>query len=204
MFDGPWETCMLVRGLNPAECASWVQAWGAILAIASSAAVVLLTQRAEANRAFDLKRRDEIRLLQIVGQFVFDARAKLRDIEDHLLPHMHRNWTSIESPVACIRATPFDRYPSEAAAFAVATALVSYDFLRAASDKLEGTVGTLEQAAHIDRSRLHALAGFYRAEQAIDDALLARNSRLPLMEITFEGGGSIRTLEPDPIYPEQP
>lgn len=41
MFDGPWESCIGVRGLNPSECASWVQAWGTIIAIAAAVAVAL-------------------------------------------------------------------------------------------------------------------------------------------------------------------
>lgn len=45
MFDGPWETCMLVRGLTPSECASWVQAWGSIFAIIAAVLVVLLGHR---------------------------------------------------------------------------------------------------------------------------------------------------------------
>lgn len=45
MFDGPWETCMLVRGLNPSECASWVQAWGSISAIVVTVLVVALSHR---------------------------------------------------------------------------------------------------------------------------------------------------------------
>lgn len=36
LFDGPWQTCILVRGLTPSECASWVQAWGTIAAIAAA------------------------------------------------------------------------------------------------------------------------------------------------------------------------
>lgn len=39
MFNGPWESCMLVRGLSPSECASWVQAWGSIAAILIAVAV---------------------------------------------------------------------------------------------------------------------------------------------------------------------
>lgn len=130
MFDGPWESCMLVRGLNPSECASWVQAWGAVFAIAASAAVVMLVQRAEARRDAEARNAEEIRLLKIVGQFVFEVRAKLRDIDYHPIPYLHSNWMAIEAPIACIRATPFDRYPANSAAFAVASALVSYDFMR--------------------------------------------------------------------------
>lgn len=199
MFDGPWETCMLVRGLNPSECASWVQAWGAILAIAASAAVVMLVQRIEARRARDAKAEEEARLLKILGQFVFDVRAKLRDIDEHPIPYLHSNWMAIEGPIACIRATPFDRYPVDSIAFAVAAALVSYDFMREAAGKLGTSAGSAAQADGIDRSRQHALACFFRAEQEIEAALVVRGSKLPRIEINFESGTSIRTLEPDPV-----
>ncbi|MEZ2297289.1 hypothetical protein [Variovorax sp. RCC_210] len=45
MFDGPWGTCMLVRGLNPSECASWVQAWGSIGAILAAVMVAFVQHR---------------------------------------------------------------------------------------------------------------------------------------------------------------
>jgi hypothetical protein len=199
MFDGPWESCVLVRGLNPSECASWVQAWGSVLAIIASAAVAILVQQLEAHRARAAKLEQEIRLLKIIGQFVFEVRAKLRDIDEHDIPYLHRNWTAVDAPVACLRATPFDAYPVENAAFAVATALLSYQFMRDACDKLGLSVGTAEQAAHIDKSRQHALSGFFRAENEIEAALIQRGSKLPRMQIDFDNGVSIRTLEPHPL-----
>lgn len=36
VLDGPWSSCILVRGLNMSECASWVQAWGSVGAIAAA------------------------------------------------------------------------------------------------------------------------------------------------------------------------
>ena len=51
---------------------------------------------------------------------------------------------------------------------------------------------------HIEQSSQHALARFFRAEQEIE-ALAARGSKLPRMQIDFEHGVSIRTLEPDPV-----
>lgn len=72
MFDGPWQTCMLVRGLNPSECASWVQAWGSIgaiigaILIASHAGRRLRKQQADderALRALAIKLADDVRHL---------------------------------------------------------------------------------------------------------------------------------------------
>lgn len=199
MFDGPWESCMFVRGLNPSECASWVQAWGAIGAIFASAALALVIQRREATRERAAKHEEDVRLLKIIGQFVFDVRAKLRDIDEHDIPYLHHNWTAIDETMQSLRAIPFDKYPAEQPAFAVATSLTSYRFLRDARDKLGLSAGSTQQANHIDKSRQHARDGFFRAEQEIEAALVLRGSSLPKMQIDFENGVSIRTLEPDPI-----
>ena len=199
MFDGPWESCMLVRGLNPSECASWVQAWGAIAAIFASAAIVLWVQRREAARERAARTQEEVRLLRIVGQFVFDVRAKLRDIDEHPMPHLHRKWTAIEAPVASLRALAFDRSPAESAAFSVSVALLSYQFMRDAYDALGTKLGTGEQIDAIEKSRAHTRDGFFRAEEAIEAALVARGSQLPRIEIDFGNGVLIRTLEPDPV-----
>lgn len=199
MFDGPWESCMLVHGLTPSECASWVQAWGSVFAVIAAAIVAIFVQQLEGRRARAAKLDQEVRMLKIIGQFVFEVRAKLRDIDEHDIPYLHQSWTAIDAPVACLRATPFDAYPVENAAFAVATALLSYQFMRDARDKLDSSGGTAEQSAHIDKSRQHALAGFFRAENEIEAALIKRGSKLPRMQIDFENGVSIRTLEPDPL-----
>lgn len=199
MFNGPWESCMLVRGLNPSECASWIQAWGTVLAIIASAAVVLLVQRAQVRRDRDTKNKEEVRLLRLVGQFVFDVRAKLRDIEGHAIPFLHRNWTAIEAPIACVREVPFYRYPVESVAYAVAAALLTYDFLRAACEKLGTDLGTAADAAHIDESRQHALECFFRAEQAIEEALVQRGSQLQRIRISFGNEVFIETLVRDPV-----
>lgn len=189
---------MLVRGLNPSECASWVQAWGTIGAIIASAAVVLIVQRHEARRTRAAKNEEEVRVLKITGQFVFDVRAKLRHLEGQELPHLHRNWTAIESPVAALRAIPFDRYPAENAAFAVAVAMLRYQFMRDTYTKLQDKSGTMQQITATDKSRRHTLDGFFRAEEEIEAALVARGSKLPRMELDFDDGVLIRTLEPDP------
>jgi hypothetical protein len=165
----------------------------------ASAAVAILVQQLEARRVRAAEVEHEIRLLKIIGQFVFEVRAKLRDIDQHDIPYLKRNWTALDAPVACLRATPFDAYPVESVAFSVATALLSYQFMRDASEQLGSSVGSADQAAHIDKSRQHALAGFFRAENEIEAALIRRGSKLPRMQIDFETGVSIRTLEPDPL-----
>lgn len=55
MFDGPWESCMLVRGLSPSECASWVQAWGTVAAIVVT---VLVATRSYRKAAKDQRKRE--------------------------------------------------------------------------------------------------------------------------------------------------
>ncbi|MDR6886091.1 MULTISPECIES: hypothetical protein [Variovorax] len=75
MFDGPWQTCMLVRGLNPSECASWVQAWGTILAIVAAGSFTwwqLRTQRLSTLKA----RRERLGALIETVSTLYDSLAR--------------------------------------------------------------------------------------------------------------------------------
>ena len=199
MFDGPWESCMLVRGLTPSDCASWVQAWGAVIAILASTAIAILIQRHAARRENAAKLADESRLLRLMGQFVFDARAKLRHVEETQLPHLHRDWAPIDAPIASIRAIPLDKHPAERAAFAIALALQSYEFMREEYAKMGNTDGTRSEVDKVGEARRYAIAVFLSAEQLIEAALADRGSELLKTQIDFPDGISIRTLEPDPI-----
>jgi hypothetical protein len=59
------ETCMLIDiGLSRAECASWVQAWGAVGAILVSTLVAILVARKQANDALQLERDRQRREIQ--------------------------------------------------------------------------------------------------------------------------------------------
>jgi hypothetical protein len=200
MFDGPWESCMMVRGLNPSECASWVQAWGTVIAIIVSAAIAVLVQQHSVRREREIKREEEIRLLRLIGQYVFEIRAKLRHIETHQIPFLHDNWTAIEGPISSIQAIPLEKHPSERAAFSISIALVTYQFTRNAYATIKpNSMVTREQAEQIEKSLRETVTKFFAAEQMIHKALLERTSELLKTEIGFEDGIVIRTLEPDPV-----
>lgn len=200
MFDGPWESCMMVRGLNPSECASWVQAWGTVIAIMASAGVAVLVQHHMVRREREIKREEEVRLLRLMGQYVFEVRAKLRHIEAHDIPFLHSNWTAIEGPVASIHAIPLEKHPSERAAFSISIALVAYQFTRDAYAAMKPhSMATPEQAEHINRSLREAVIKFFAAETKIHEALLERASELLKTEVDFQDGILIRTLEADPM-----
>ncbi|MGF6527650.1 hypothetical protein [Variovorax sp. PvP013] len=170
-----------------------------MIAIIASVIIALCVQSLEARRARAARLEEEVRLLKIIGQFVFEVRAKLRDIDEHDVPYLHHKWVAIDEPIASLRAIAFDKYPSERPAFAVATSLTSYRFLREAREKVGQTAGTANEARHIDESRRHARDGFFRAELEIQAALEARKSSLPQVQIDFDRGVAIRTLIPDPV-----
>jgi hypothetical protein len=57
-----WETCMLVSiGLTRSECASWVQAWGSVLAIGGAFVLLFFQVRSARMQAIELERRRLLR-----------------------------------------------------------------------------------------------------------------------------------------------
>lgn len=188
-----WPICM-----TKGEWSGWVQAVGSVIAIMAAASAVWWQVHTQ-HRLSSLERTAEaVRLLKIVGQFVFEVRAKLRLMDEDDLPQLRRDWASVEAPVAALDAIPFDRYPVEDASFAVASALLSYRFMRDAYKLNEDQIGlTLEQVALINRSREHTLAAFFKAEELVHEALVARGSALPKIELGFGDGLAVRTLERD-------
>lgn len=188
-----WPICM-----TKGEWSGWVQAVGSVIAIMAAAGAVWWQVHTQ-HRLTSLERIAEaVRLLTIVGQFVFEVRAKLRLMDEDEFPHLRRDWTSVEAPVASLEAIPFDRYPVEDASFAVASALLSYRFMRDAYKLNDEQIGlTLEQVALINRSREHTLDAFFKAEELVHEALVVRGSALPKIELGFGDGLAVRTLERD-------
>lgn len=191
-----WSTCM-----QKSEWSGWAQAIVSTIAVVAAAAGIWWQIKHQSKLQREQATKGEVLLLKIVGQFVFEVRAKLRMIEEEDLPARHGNWTAIESPIESIEAVSFDRYPDERAAFATSKALLSYRFMRAAYAKRGSALGTADQSADIDESRRYAVSQFLLSEQAIEAALVARASKLPLMRIGFEDGSAMRTLEADPVTP---
>ena len=70
------QTCMLVNiGLSRSECASWVQAWGAILAIAVGAIAVVYQLRTSRRHAIDAERRQLHRRVNAASAVAMNAEA---------------------------------------------------------------------------------------------------------------------------------
>lgn len=194
LFWATWWLLCMTKG----EWSGWVQAVGSVVAIMAGAGAVWWQVHTQHRLQAAERTAEAVRLLKIVGQFAFEVRAKLRLMEEDDLPQLRRDWTSIEGPVAALQAIAFDRYPVEEASFAVASALLSYRFMRDAYKLNDERIGlTTDQVALINRSRQHTLAAFFRAEQMVSEALLARGSALPAIELGFGDGLVVRTLDPD-------
>ncbi|MDN8617812.1 hypothetical protein [Variovorax ginsengisoli] len=80
LFDGPWETCMLVRGLNPSECASWVQAWGTILAISAAVLIAFVQHRQNLRQRRQIAADERARTLAAPLAVAQRAERLLRDL----------------------------------------------------------------------------------------------------------------------------
>lgn len=77
------ETCMLVPGFNRSECASWVQAWGSILAILAAVLGVHLAHRLQLKQRAREEIEHRIRGVEILFQLlggVKAATAKLHEL----------------------------------------------------------------------------------------------------------------------------
>ena len=62
------QTCMLVNiGLSRSECASWVQAWGAIVALAIAGGIAIAQIRAARAHAAEVERNKQQALIEVVA-----------------------------------------------------------------------------------------------------------------------------------------
>jgi hypothetical protein len=70
------QTCMLINiGLSRSECASWVQAWGAIIAIAVGAIAVVYQLHTSRKHAIDAERRQLQRRINAAAAVAMNAEA---------------------------------------------------------------------------------------------------------------------------------
>ncbi|RUR65867.1 hypothetical protein EJP67_02210 [Variovorax guangxiensis] len=71
------QTCMLVSmGLTRGECASWVQAWGAVVALAVAGAIAVGQIRATRTHAATVERNKRRALIEVIGHL-----ARLLELE---------------------------------------------------------------------------------------------------------------------------
>lgn len=67
-------SCVFVSGLSSAECASWVQAWGSVLAIFAAALLVYVQHRQEISRERNHALDETRRLLSLLSSIADDAK----------------------------------------------------------------------------------------------------------------------------------
>lgn len=83
-----WSTCMLVPGFSRSECASWVQAWGSVLAILAAPAIAMWQMQHHA-KAGELERaRSLLTRLNSFRLLVMQAKA--------LGTEVYRAWDDLE------------------------------------------------------------------------------------------------------------
>lgn len=121
-----WNTCLIVSDLSPGDCAAWVQAWGAILAIGGAFAVGAYQASSEAKssiRALDHQRaQDRLRLAEAFCElsqaslsaidFIaakINTREKLHSLGDAGLPF---DMPEIERLGSALDAIPLHELPA--------------------------------------------------------------------------------------------
>jgi hypothetical protein len=62
-----WQSCLLVPGISRAECASWVQAWGSIVALAIAIGLGVHQTRAAASLEARSRRELDRRMIAVVN-----------------------------------------------------------------------------------------------------------------------------------------
>ncbi|RSZ35114.1 MULTISPECIES: hypothetical protein [unclassified Variovorax] len=73
------QTCMLINiGLSRSECASWVQAWGAITALAVAGGIAVAQIRATRKHAAEVERDKQRALIEVIATL---ARLLMLEIE---------------------------------------------------------------------------------------------------------------------------
>ena len=75
---------MLVRGLNPSECASWVQAWGSISAILAAVGVAWWQFYSSRNVARRARQEKALVMIDAIGAFLGIYADELRSIDGTL------------------------------------------------------------------------------------------------------------------------
>ncbi|MDR6521808.1 hypothetical protein J2789_004498 [Variovorax paradoxus] len=207
MFDGPWETCVLVRGLSPSECASWVQAWGSLLAVAGAGLGIWWQVRKQAQqRADDLIRieadrekakvAEEVRRLSAIASVFFQCIVILRRLEiasrEQMRKEMSFELQSLERMVDFVASIPVLDVPDLYASYAIAEARSIVTTLRFGIENATPGGGLMfdtdpAKTPHARRTPYInvAIDNFLNLEQTLRTSLLQRGSDLPVQTATL-------------------
>jgi hypothetical protein len=176
---------MLVRGLNPSECAAWFQAWGSIAAICAATAGIWWQVRSHAAA----ERTRQTERVQVIASALFQCRCQLLLVIDGAskgrlqmanINAARRYFRSFDAVQLVEMPTPF--------------AQLSFAAVQAESDLLEDAVRLYQQAPQY-RDRLifcaqaaEALVGrLDSAERAFESFLRSRGSMSPGQGFNLNG-----------------
>lgn len=106
------DTCFLVPGISRGECASWVQAWGSIVAIIAAAGIVFVQHVLDRRREAFKQHETDRRLLTIALSVATDAQdlvnriGSFRSNESHTEMGQHRQgfYDETEFALQAVRA----------------------------------------------------------------------------------------------------
>ena len=190
MFDGPWESCLAVRGLNPSECASWVQAWGTIGAI-GAAFVVLWFQSGNQRRAELKKVRDEdVRRLNILYGAVFHMRDKLTKISERDMGLYYADWATVDQASRLLQSVPLMDIPDWTVSLSMAHAADCYGALDQFTPYVGDRVPPMKWFTEGMALLLRAIESHSDAEAYITKALNMRTAAVPRISMKYEDGPS--------------
>jgi hypothetical protein len=155
------QTCILVNiGLTRGECASWVQAWGSIAALAVAGFIAVLQIRAARTHAAAVERNKQRALIEVIAtlarllQMEIESRASLLTAETD--EESRRAWFTAGTPFADVyeaaKAMPIHEFPN---------------------------VGIVQLAFHIQRLAVMAINSFQKMVVEYDNAtgIFLRRSR---------------------------
>jgi hypothetical protein len=204
------QTCMLVNmGLSRSECASWVQAWGSLLAVVGAAVGIWWQVRKQAQqRAEDLRRieaehekarvAEEVRRLSAIAGTFFQCIVILRRIEvasrARLRNEIELEMQSLGRLVDLVASIPALDVPDLYASYAIAEARSVYTTLRSGIATASVGSGLMlnvdpADAPHVRRTphMNAAVDNFLHLEQTLRTSLQQRGSELPVQTATLNG-----------------
>lgn len=204
------QTCMLVNmGLSRSECASWVQAWGSLLAVAGAALGIWWQARKQAQqRAQDLLRiesehenakvAEEVRRLSAIAGAFFQCIVILRRMElasrARLRNEIELELQSLGRLVDLVASIPALDVPDLYASYAIAEARSVYTTLKSGLESSVIGGGLMlnvdpADAPHARRTPHMnvAINNFLHLEQTLRTSLQQRGSDLPVQTASLDG-----------------
>lgn len=180
------ETCMLAPGFNRAECASWVQAWGSILAICAAVLIAYIQHRQNL--------RQQQRLAALARS---QAAAAPFAVAERTIAELKKTFTRLKRPVGNDgdwSAFPGLKIELQKLLFDYKklplNALATYEAIHAAyrlADLMEDSISDLAEMASL-RADLQNIDR--RRQEAFVDRMLDMSTECKTLEVEWRKGGS--------------